>query len=268
MIVTPLYLRCFLILLLLGTLLTRSFGQRQRLLDHNAIGWYVYNGDHQLARRWTLHTEYQWRRIDLIRSWQQSLARLGANYNASERVKFGAGYTFFTTFPYGDYPQADRGVPYAEHRLHQDVSLSETYGRLGLTHRFRLEQRWLAQPDEANPRRTASWEFQNRVRYQLAGELALNGPTIDDGELYLTFFDELFIGFGQNVGDNIYNQNRLSAGLGYQVSDGLQIELNALNQVVQHAESDPVSGRPVFEINNGFRLNVNHALDFRKKTSR
>ncbi|WP_041258422.1 DUF2490 domain-containing protein [Fibrella aestuarina] len=257
--------RWLVLLTLLGTLPIDGFGQRQRLLDHNAIGWYVYNGDHKLTQRWTLHTEYQWRRIDLIRSWQQSLARLGVNYKSSDRVKLGAGYTYFTTFPYGGYPQADLGVPYSEHRLHQDVSLSETYGRLSLTHRIRLEQRWLAQLADDNPRRTASWEFQNRVRYQIAGELALNGPTVDDGELYINFFDELFIGFGKNVGENIYNQNRISAGLGYQVNDGLQIELNALNQVVQHADLDPVSGRPVFEVNNGFRLTINHALDFRKK---
>ncbi len=50
------------------------YGQYNRITDHNRIGWYVYNGGYQLGRMWQLHTEYQWRRTDLIRQWQQSLA--------------------------------------------------------------------------------------------------------------------------------------------------------------------------------------------------
>ncbi|MCE7063490.1 DUF2490 domain-containing protein [Dyadobacter sp. CY343] len=250
----------------LTVLLLLSFSnvnaQRERLIDHNAIGWFVYNGDHKLSEKWELHTEYQWRRIDFVRIWQQSLARVGANFIFSEKVRIGAGYTFFQTFPYGSYPQADLGKSYPEHRLHQDISLEETYGKLALTHRFRLEQRWVSELDETNPSKVDKWPFQNRIRYQIDGSFALKGQTIDDREFYINAFDEIFIGFGKHVGENVFNQNRISLGLGYQVFDGLQIELNYLNQIVQHADNDPISGRPVFEINNGFRLNINHSLDF------
>lgn len=70
------------------------------------------------------------------------------------------------------------------------------------------------------------WEYQNRIRYQLEAELPLQGASLDDKELYLTAFDELFIGFGQNVGHNVFNQNRLSGGLGYQCTDNAKLELN------------------------------------------
>ncbi len=240
-------------------------GQSPRITDHNPVGWYVYNGDHQLSRKWALHTEYQWRRIDFIKRWQQSLARLGVNYQVREGVQIGVGYTHFTTFPYGAYPVADGGVPTTEHRLHQQVQWGDTLGRLLLSHRIRLEQRWLGQAAESNPRQIAGWEFQNRIRYQLQADIPLKGPTLDEKELYLTCFDELFIGFGRNVGDNVYNQNRLLAGLGYQVSDHFQIELGYLNQITQHAEGDPSTGASVFEINNGFRLNVEYSLDFARQ---
>ncbi|MEZ0484173.1 DUF2490 domain-containing protein [Fibrella aquatica] len=241
-----------------------AIGQN-RVLDHNAIGWYTYNGDHKISKDWTIHTEYQWRRIDLIRTWQQSLARIGVMKSLSDRVKAGAGYTYFTTFPYGDYPQADAGVPYSEQRTHQDIQFESSYGKLTMTQRFRLEQRWLATLSEQNPREVADWEFQNRVRYQIAGEIPLSGDTIDDGELYFNFFDEVFIGFGKNVGQNIFNQNRLSGGIGYQFRDNFQLELNYLNQVVQHADLDAITSKPVFEINNGFRLNLIYNIDFTKE---
>ena len=203
------------LLLPLCFLLQTAFGQQSRVIDRNAIGWFTYNGDHTLSDRWTLHTEYQWRRVGFITNWQQSLARLGADYKLGDRVKAGGGYTFFTTYPYGDYPVADAGVPTIEQRTHEQIQLSDQLGMLKLTHRFRLEQRWLGQGDDRNPRRIVGWEYQNRARYQVAGQLPIQGRTIDDGEWYVNFFDELFIGFGQNVGNNIFNQNRLSGGLGY-----------------------------------------------------
>lgn len=253
---------------ILNYLLTpTAYGQAQRLPDDNAIGWYVYNGDHKVGQKWEVHTEYQWRRIDLIRTWQQSLARLGLNYKLSDNVKLSGGYTYFVTFPYGQYPQADQGVPYPEHRIYEDIQFKSAYGRLGLTHRFRLEQRWLGQLSEENPRQVSDWEYQNRVRYQIAGVIALKGDRVRDGEFYLNFFDELFIGFGQNVGQNIFNQNRISGGLGYQIRDNFKLELNYLNQILQHAEPDKASGNPVFEYNNGFRLNVIYDIDFTKKSS-
>ena len=254
---------CYLLGLVLATGGTVS-GQPPRITDHNRIGWYVYNGDHQLSRKWTLHTEYQWRRIDFIKRWQQSLARLGLDYQVREGVQIGAGYTHFTTFPYGEHPVADEGVPTMEHRLHQQVQWADTLGWLLLSHRVRLEQRWLGQAAEDNPRQIAGWEFQNRIRYQIQADIPLQGPTLDKGEWYFTCFDELFIGFGRNVGDNVYNQNRILAGLGYQVNDHFQVELGYLNQITQHAEGDPFTGASVFENNNGFRLNVNYSLHFTK----
>ncbi|GAB3220553.1 DUF2490 domain-containing protein [Spirosoma arcticum] len=254
--------------LIVGVLLLvngKGHGQSKRVLDHNAIGWYVYNGDHRIADKWSIHTEYQWRRIDLVRTWQQSLARVGAAYKLSERVKFAGGYTYLVTFPYGAFPQADLGEPYPEQRIYQDVELSESYGRLHLAHRFRLEQRWLGVFAKDNPRQVADWAFQNRIRYQVSGKLPFQGATIENGNFYLNFFDELFIGFGKLVNENIYNQNRISAGIGYQVRKGLQIEMNYLNQILQHARLDATTGRPVLEINNGFRVNVNHSIDFTKR---
>lgn len=255
----------YLLILLLSCFATVSQAQQYRIIDRNAIGWYTYNGDHKIAKRWTIHTEYQWRRIDFIQSWQQQLARLGTNYKLSERVKVGGGYTFLVTYPYGDYPVASMGVPTLEHRAHEEIHISDQLGRLQLSHRFRLEQRWLSVESDVNPDRIIDWEYQNRARYQLSGSFPLAGPTTEPGELYLNFFDEIFIGFGRNVENNIFNQNRISGGLGYQIRDNLQLELNYLNQITQHPESDPVSGKPVFEINHGFRLNLNYDLDFTKR---
>ena len=239
-------------------------GQARRVRDSNAIGWYVYEGDHQLGTRWTLHTEYQWRRVRVIRDAQQTLARLGAAYQLAPRLRIAAGYTSLVTHPYGDYPTADTGVPFPERRLYQDVQLSDTLGRLTLAHRVRLEQRWLGQLPEGGSRVVRSWNFQNRIRYQLSATLPLQGARLDSREWYLTGFDEVFLSFGKRVGSNVFNQNRVAGGVGYRFSKAFGVAVLYLNQITQHANPDPLTGLPVFEFNHGFRLNVNYDLVFVK----
>lgn len=241
---------------------TAGFGQAlPRLLDHNTLGWGVYSGDHQVGSNWFIHTEYQVRRVQLLGKQQQHLARLGVGRQLTKRVTVSGGYTYFQTHEYGRYPTVS-GRPQPEHRLYEDVTLTDELGRLQLAQRLRLEQRWLGERANEGAGAVQDWNYQHRIRYQLSGSFPLQGPTIDDGEWYLNAFDELFISFGRNVGNNVFNQNRISGGLGYQFSGTAKVELNYLNQVSQHADPDPASGRPVFEINNGLRLNILYDLDF------
>ncbi len=257
-----------LLLLLAGCLAaTTGYGQNNRLTDHNTIGWLVYVGDHKIAKQWTLHTEYQARRVDWLRVPQDQLSRLGLGRTLTDRVKVSGGYTYFQSFRYGDYPGVATHRAAPEQRLYEDVTLSDPLGRLALSHRIRLEQRWLGTRGNGGAGPVEKWTYQNRIRYQLSGEFALQGPTLGDGEWYLNFFDELFMGFGPNVQNNVFNQNRLSAGPGYQFTKGAKVELNYLYQLSQHAGPDPASGRPVFEDNNGFRLNVIYNLDFIRKAA-
>lgn len=108
------------------------------------------------------------------------------------------------------------------------------------------------------------WEYQNRIRYQLQLAYPLQGASLDDREFYRTGFDELFIGFGQHVEPNVFNQNRLSGGLGYQFAKNARAELNYLYQVRSHATPDPATNQPVVELNNGLQLSLSYSLDFTK----
>ncbi|GAB3881071.1 DUF2490 domain-containing protein [Spirosoma agri] len=239
-------------------------GQSPRLRDTNALAWFVYTGDHQISQKWAVHTEYQWRRVGGLGSAQQQLARLGLVHKLTDRVKVSGGYTYFQSYRYGAYPEV-LGRPEPESRIYEDITLTDKLGRLGLEHRVRLEQRWLGSRDQTGQGPVQQWEYQNRIRYQLSVEFPLQGPTIDDGEWYLNAFDELFIGFGRNVDDNVFNQNRLSGGLGYQITDKAKLELNYLYQIRQHAEPDPMANRSVVELNQGFRLNIVYGLNFTRE---
>ncbi|QRR00634.1 DUF2490 domain-containing protein [Dyadobacter sandarakinus] len=235
--------------------------QYPRLHDHNVIGWLVYEGDHAISSRWAVHTEAQWRQTVSRR--QQDLLRLGLSRKLSDRIELSGGYTHFRSHAYGSYPEVP-GRAEPEHRIYEDIKLKDELAPVTLTHRLRLEQRWLGSRDASGQGPVQAWAFQNRIRYQLSAELPLQGSSVDDHEWYLNAFDEVFIGFGKNVKDNVFNQNRLSAGLGYQLNDQAKLELNYIYQLRQHAEPDASTQRQVLEINQGVRVTIVWQMDFTK----
>ncbi|MFN5134780.1 MAG: DUF2490 domain-containing protein, partial [Chitinophagaceae bacterium] len=81
-----------------------SAAQNIRINDYNTIGWFTNQGNWKLNNKWSVHTEYQWRREDVVASWQQSLLRVGMNFQLSPKVQLRAGYAWIETFNYGDIP--------------------------------------------------------------------------------------------------------------------------------------------------------------------
>ena len=61
--------------------------QNTRLYNYNTIGWYNYFGTFKLNQKFSVHTEYQFRRTEIIKNWQQSLLRMGLNYQLNPKLQ-------------------------------------------------------------------------------------------------------------------------------------------------------------------------------------
>ncbi|MEJ7829096.1 MAG: DUF2490 domain-containing protein [Segetibacter sp.] len=83
-------------------------------------------------------------------------------------------------------------------------------------------------------------------------QIPLKGRTIDDKTPYAAIYDEVFVGFGKNVNENVFDQNRLGLLLGYRFSFKVRIDGGFLSQIVQMPRE--VGGRNVFQYNNGLIL--------------
>jgi len=224
----------------------------QRLSDHNTIGWYGIFNTIQINKRLSVLLEYQWRRNQIITDWQQSLARTGIQYQFKNGFSVMAGYGYIISYPFGDYPAGPFTIP--EHRIFEQLSWGDAKDRLSLSHRIRLEQRYLGKIDQkAAEREVSGWNYLNRVRYQLKATVPLNRKKLGDNTFYLSAFDEIFIGFGKNVNQNVFDQNRICGVLGYQLNTILKIEAGYINQTVQ--QSGLVNGKEVFQYNNGLVVN-------------
>lgn len=231
----------------------KGLSQNSRGSDKNTIGWFNNFTTIKFAKKWSAHVEYQWRRENLIKSWQQSLFRTGINYNAGSKLSFRAGYAWVETFPYGDIPLQEAGIRFPEHRIFEMATITDNIGIADISHRFMLEQRWIGRYTNTTLTKPDDFAFLNRVRYMYRMQIALGKKRLEDKTPYAAFYDEVFIGFGKNVKENVFDQNRLALLLGYRFNKTFRIEGGFLQQIVQLGRE--ANNRNIFQYNNGIILN-------------
>jgi hypothetical protein len=251
-----------LILLMLGT----DHVGAQRVTDPNANLWISHWGDQRFTDRWSFHTEAHVRRAELGASWQQLLLRPAVNYHLNGQVMFTVGYSYYHNYRYGAYPIRFENW---EHHLFQQVQLGSSYGRLAIAHRFRLEERFIAQltPSPENPAEGVfdTYQYQNRFRYRVWLTLPLGHDKVGPGVFTANLYDEVFLNFGDSQRLDYMHQNRLSGLLGYQVSEPFSLLAGYLWQVIQRPGA--ANGADLQELNSTLHIALVYNADLRKERS-
>lgn len=247
------------ILVLFFLILNNCFSQQVRQFERNDIGWYNYFGTFKLSEKYSLHTEYQLRRNNFITEKQQGLLRFGINYNINSKIEMRIGYAWIETFPYGETSINAMNKDFTEHRSFQMLTIKDKFSRVDISHRMMLEQRWIGRYSNISLEKEDSFLLMNRIRYMIRLQMPLNGDKIINKTPYIAAFNEIFIGFGKNVNENIFDQNRIGFLLGYKVNNSLRIEAGYLNQTLQLGRE--INNRNVFQNNNGFIVNANFNID-------
>lgn len=223
------------------------YAQNDRVNDFNNTNWLQTFATINLNKKWSIHAEYQWRRTDGVKYWQQGLFRTGVNYKLTDNVILHAGYAEAETFKYGDFPFAPNGT-FPEHRIYEQLVLRQPLNKFLITHRFRIEQRWLGRVKAGTDREIEEWLFLHRFRYQFRAQLALNK------KWYAAAADEIFIGAGKNVGVNIFDQNRIFLLTGVKLNKNISVEGGYFNQTLQQGRR--INNSTIMQRNNGVVLST------------
>jgi hypothetical protein len=255
--------RKLLLIALLCLLTAVVKAQNTRLSDDNQIGWWNQFATITFNNKWSYHFEYQWRRDNWVKDWQQGLLRTGINYQLHKKVQLRVGYAWAQTFNYGDYPLQAAGKTFPEHRLFQMVTVSDGIGRLEISHRFMLEQRWIGRFLNTTATKADDFIFLNRMRYMFRAQCPLNKPKIEDKAWYAAGYDEVLIGFGKNVNQNVFDQNRLALIIGYRFNKTIRAEGGFFQQILQLGRQ--INNQNVFQYNNGTILNLYYNIDLSGK---
>lgn len=229
--------------------------QNERYNDFNNTNWLQQFTTIRLDKKWGVHLEYQWRRENGLKSWQQSLLRLGVNYKINDQVTAHLGYGWILTYPYGDYPIASSGT-FPEHRIYEQVSFRQPVNKWLFTHRFRIEQRWLRRNNGSIAQPAYEWFFLHRFRYQLRTQIPFY--TKGDQQFYGAAADEILIGAGKNLGVNIFDQNRIFLLLGWKLNTKISLEAGYFNQTLQQGRR--INNQTIMQRNNGLLLSSSISL--------
>jgi hypothetical protein len=224
---------------------------QNRLQDNNSIGWLAMFNTIKWSSKWSSHLEFQYRRADFVKHAQQNLYRFGINYDALPNAQIRFGFATVTTFPYGDYPINTFGKIFGENRLYEMITFQQKLSSLQLTHRLMLEQRWTKKFSSKELEKPDLTSYTNRFRYMFRAQLPIGFKK--EKKSYFAAFDELFLSFGKNVGENIFDQNRTGLLFGRTLSNSVRLEGGYFCQIVQLSRE--VDNKNVIQYNQGFIVN-------------
>lgn len=191
-------------------------------IDEDELGaWYTYAWNATFdERRIGFQGDVQYRNWDTLGDLEQLLLRAGVTFrNDGGRVLYTVGLGHITSGAYGP-----RSATTAERRIYQEALIPARVGRkVFLTHRFRLEQRWLDGQD-----------FRTRARYFFGLNVPFNQDTLAKGAVYLAFYNELFANLETDIGDgrrvDNFDRNRAYLAVGRSLRDDLRLQVGYLFQ--------------------------------------
>ena len=175
--------------------------------------WLMYFGTHHLNEKYSIHYESQLRHYEIGDNFFQLLPRVGLNYKIDDNSMVTAGYAWIPTQPI--LGEGLDGDLVTENRIWQQFILRNKIKNIKFRHRYRLEQRWIKNPDN-------STKYRDRARYMLSVKIPLSKK--EDFPLFVFLYDEVFL----HIDNSPLNQNRLYGAIGYQVNKNMNIQAGYL----------------------------------------
>jgi hypothetical protein len=242
---------------LITVILVLHFGNapaQERETVTQTITWFSFNSNLQVANKLFIVTDAQVRFVHDFQN-MQHMVRAGISYDITPHLSVvPIGYAFIYNFKYGKQPA---GFVNHEQRLWQQVFYKHKIKTVPMTHRLRLEERWVQDhaANESNDYSDYSW----RMRYRILANIPLSKKTLEPKTFYLSLWDEFFWSWGGSVTFHEINQNRIFIGPGYQLTKNTQIQAGFYSQML-------IKGDGARQENNrGLLIQINANADLRNK---
>jgi len=150
--------------------------------------------------RWSLFVQGELRTWETASNLNELLWRVAGHYDFGKKHMGAFGYVRVDTWPYTDV----RFRKFYENRFYQEFLIKSKWGKGKVSHRFRLEQRWITTEEFGT-------EFSNRARYKLGYTYPIGKKTLEPGTSFIAALNEIFVDFDR--GDYWFNLEEAEAGL-------------------------------------------------------
>ena len=212
-----------------------TFGQKT--VTNQDLIWYGVFTTVKINEKWYFQNEVQERHFVNPLSQHQLIFRGHIHHLLGKSGwESSVGMCLFLQNPNDPYAAVKLTVP--ELRPHLEMAYKQQLTGLTIDHRYRAEARFFHNTNSNNTALEDDYDFGNlRIRYQILATI----PLIKIKEkqfLKLKLSDELMVNVGENVVVNIFDQNRLSAAISYDVSKYVTFDVGYLNWFQQRTNGN------------------------------
>jgi len=220
-------LRSILITLLIVFISQISLAQNNpnRLVRKSRQQWIQYYTETELKGNWSLPIDAGFRWRNNFQSSSQYLVRGAIAYTFESNLKLAAGFAHL-----GYYSGSNVNV--TESRPYQEIGYSHSLGTIGISHRLRIEERFLKSDFGS--------EDAIRFRYSLMlklFELSIS-DTNPDFKFEFNFGNELFMSAGEEDLPTAFTQNRLILSPTFSLSENFGVSFTWNSQYAATDQSD------------------------------
>lgn len=146
------------------------------------------------------------------------------------------GMCLFLQNPNDPYANVKLTVP--EFRPHLEYAYQQNLDKVTFDHRYRVEARFFHGTDQFRTELEDGFEFgQFRFRYRFQALIPLL-KVVESKSLKFKISNEIHINAGNKITKNVFEQNRMYAGINYQFSPTLGLEFGYLNWFQQRPNGD------------------------------
>lgn len=224
-----------------------------RQVVNQPLEWFSAASNLKLSRIFTLYVEGQFRYADDFDP-QQYQARTSLDITLNKHWSISPiGYVYTWNYKYGEQPAA-----YAnnEHRIYQQLIYKHKFKSINISHRGRIEERRI------QDHKSGSEDYSNRqtrYRYRFMATMPFKGEKIEAKSWFGAVYDEVFMSRGKTVTFKEPDQNRVFAGVGYQINQSVNILAGPVYQMLIK------SNGAAQENNVGLQVMATYNFDFTKK---
>lgn len=212
--------------------------------------WFGLYTKYHFNDKWAYYGEYHIRRRNGFKDMAQLYLRFGVTYTLAKYADLTVGIVNpYYWSPDQDNPDLDNVVP--QFRTWEQLVFATPFDHIKLFHQLRFEQRY-----KRGYEKGSSFKLTHRFRYKITLYVPLNKPAFENHTLFLSFYEEIFIQAGESIVYNHLEDSRTYLGLGYNLSEKLQVQAGYMYSF-RHFNAPHV-----YENRSIFRLSLYHHLDF------
>ena len=214
--------------------------------------WLSYFGDQPFTNTLALHLEGSYRHTFPFNHPEQYMLRGGLTVDHGHGFSSLFAYTYQVSYPFdGGTPlAASASAKFPEHRALEQLQFQHRLGVKGitLTHRFRVEQRWLG--TDAEVAGITKVKFAERARYRLTAKIPLKTASWLMAPNYVSIFNEVYTSFGPHSGNSPFYANVDYGAFGWRLGSMFAFELG-----YQHRYA-PIANRVLGQNDNELQLTL------------